>query len=179
MRRGLEAKFARVRLFLCDVDGVLTDGTVLMGNGVETKRFSIRDGLGMRMLQKEGIKVGWISRRSSEATAQRARDLKVDFLYQIEGNKVDSVESILKETGVAWSETCYIGDDVVDLGVLKRVGVAISVADGINEARDIAHYVTQTCGGNGAAREVVELILKAQDRWERVVREYASLTGTR
>lgn len=172
-------KLARVRLFLCDVDGVLTDGTVLMGNGVETKRFSIRDGLGMRMLQKEGIKVGWISRRSSEATAQRARDLKVDFLHQIEGNKVVAVESILKETGLSWSEICYIGDDVVDLGVLERVGLAISVADAICEAKAIADYVTHAPGGFGAAREVIELILKAQNRWEHVVREYSSLSGSR
>jgi 3-deoxy-D-manno-octulosonate 8-phosphate phosphatase (KDO 8-P phosphatase) len=161
------------------VDGVLTDGTVLMGNGVETKRFSIRDGLGMRMLQKEGIKVGWVSRRSSEATAQRARDLKVDFLHQIEGNKVDAVEAILKETGLSWEQTCYIGDDVVDLGVLKRVGVAVSVADAISEVKAVADYVTETPGGLGAAREVIELILKTQKRWERVVREYASLTGER
>ncbi len=173
-RSVLNAKLAVVRLFLCDVDGVLTDGTVMMGNGVETKRFNIQDGLGLRMLQKEGIKVGWISRRSSEATAQRANDLKVDFLRQIDGRKVDAVETILADTGLAWADVCYVGDDVVDLGVLTRAGVAVAVANGIREVKAVADYVTKARGGYGAVREVVELILKAQNRWKCVVQEYTS-----
>lgn len=171
---ALNARLARVRLFLCDVDGVLTDGTVMMGNGVETKRFNIQDGLGLRILQKEGIRVGWISRRHSAATTQRADDLKVDFLRQIDGSKVEAVELILKETGLSWPEVCYVGDDVVDLGVLTRAGVAVAVANGISEVKAVAHHVTRARGGYGAIREVVELILKAQDRWRRIIQEYSS-----
>ena len=174
MERSLKKKLSQVRLFLCDVDGVLTDGTVLMGNGVETKRFNIQDGLGLRLLQREGIKVGWISRRPSSATAQRAADLKIDFLYQGDDNKVTAAEDILRQAGVNWAQTCYVGDDIVDLAVLKRTGVAVVVADGIREAKDLADYVTRACGGHGAVREVVELILKAKNKWKRLVREYAA-----
>ncbi|HKS38641.1 MAG TPA: HAD hydrolase family protein, partial [Verrucomicrobiae bacterium] len=131
--RSLRARFAGVKLFLCDVDGVLTDGTVLMGNGVESKRFNIRDGLGLRILQKQGIRVGWISRRTSTATAQRAQDLKIDFLHQSDGSKVVAVEAILAETGLTWADVCYVGDDIVDLSVMKRAGVAVAVADSIHE----------------------------------------------
>ena len=174
MDRTLKKKLAQVRLFLCDVDGVLTDGTVWMGNGVETKRFNIRDGLGLRLLQREGIRVGWISRRPSSATAQRAADLKIDFLHQGDDNKVSAVEAILKQAGLNWSQTCYVGDDIVDLGALKRAGLAVVVADGIREAKALADYVTGAAGGHGAVREVVELILKAQSKWKRVVEEYTA-----
>ena len=174
MQSLLRKKLARVKLFLCDVDGVLTDGTVLMGNGVETKRFNIQDGLGLRLLQREGIKVGWISRRPSTATEQRARDLKVDFLRQIDGNKVDAVEAILEETRLSWPQVCYVGDDIVDLGVLKRAGVAVAVTNAIREAKDMADYITRAEGGHGAVREVVELILKTQNKWRRLVQEYSS-----
>ena len=172
--RELRRRFARVRLFLCDVDGVLTDGTVLMGNGVESKRFNIRDGLGLRLLQRQGIKVGWISRRPSGATAQRAEDLKIDYLHQSDADKVAAVESILAGTGLEWSNVCYIGDDIVDLGVLSRAGVAVVVGNGIGEAKAAADYVTKLPGGRGAVREVVELVLKAQNKWRRVVEEYTS-----
>ena len=161
-------------MFLCDVDGVLTDGTVFMGNGVETKRFNIRDGLGLRLLQKEGIKVGWISRRPSTATAQRALDLKIDFLHQSDGSKVAAVESILAETGLAWADVCYVGDDIVDLSVMKRVGVAFAVADGIAEVKAVADHVSRAAGGHGAVREVAGLILKAQNKWRRLIQEYSS-----
>jgi len=174
MDRTLKKKLAQVRLFLCDVDGVLTDGTVWMGNGVETKRFNIRDGLGLRLLQREGIRVGWISRRPSSATAQRAADLKVDFLHQGDDNKVSAVVAILKQAGLSWSQTCYVGDDIVDLGALKRAGLAVVVADGIRESKALADYVTSVDGRHGAVREVVELILKAQNKWKRVVEEYAA-----
>src|SRR6476661_6802579 len=109
----LRARLRRVKLFLCDVDGVLTDGAVYMGGGVETKRFNIRDGLGLKFLQLNGIKVGWVSRRPSSATQQRADDLKIDFLVQHNGGKIEGVERILRQTGMKWSDACYVGDDVV------------------------------------------------------------------
>ena len=163
-----------MKLLLTDVDGVLTDGTVIMGGGQEFKRFSIQDGLGLRLFQKTGGKVGWISNRPSDATAQRAVDLKVDFLSQTSGSKIAAAEQIRAQAGVAWEEVCFVGDDVVDLGLLARAGVAVAVADGIEEARAAADYVTQARGGDGAVREVVTLILQAQDRWQPLVEEYAA-----
>jgi 3-deoxy-D-manno-octulosonate 8-phosphate phosphatase (KDO 8-P phosphatase) len=170
----LAAKLARVRLFLCDVDGILTDATVVMGGGTEYKVFNVQDGLGLRLLQRCGIKVGWISARPSPATLQRAEDLKVDFLHQDSGSKVAAVEDILRQAGTGWEEVCYMGDDIVDLGVLKRAGVAVTVANAIPEAKALAGYVTLAAGGRGAVREVVHLILAAQHQWERLVEEYSA-----
>ncbi|HUR45571.1 MAG TPA: HAD hydrolase family protein [Candidatus Saccharimonadales bacterium] len=165
----LQSRLARVRIFLCDVDGVLTDGTVLMGDGREFKNFHIQDGLGLRLLQTQGIKVGWVSNRPSEATKQRARDLKVDYLFQDQGNKVEAVQSILAQANLDWKDASYMGDDVVDLGALKRAGLAVSVSNGIQEAKSLAHYVTQAHGGLGAVRELVDMILKAQGKWEKII----------
>jgi len=168
----LAAALKRIRLLLCDVDGVLTDATVFVGGERELKGFNIRDGLGLVALRRQGLKVGWISSRPSVATARRARELKIDFLRQQKGSKVRAVERLLAQTGYQWDEVCYVGDDVVDLGVLQRAGVAVAVADGAVEAQAAAHYVTRSYGGGGAVREVVELILKAQNKWGRVVAEY-------
>jgi 3-deoxy-D-manno-octulosonate 8-phosphate phosphatase (KDO 8-P phosphatase) len=158
-------------LFLCDVDGVLTDGSVFIGGEEELKQFNIRDGLGLVRLRGEGIKAGWISGRPSATTAQRARELRIDFLRQEKGSKVCVVERLLAQTGFRWEEVCYMGDDIVDLGVLSRAGVAVAVADGVAEARAAADYITRAGGGHGAVREVVELILKAQNKWRRIVKE--------
>jgi 3-deoxy-D-manno-octulosonate 8-phosphate phosphatase (KDO 8-P phosphatase) len=170
----LNKKLKATKLFLCDVDGVLTDGAVYMGNGFETKRFNIRDGLGLKFLQLQGIKVGWVSRRPSSATQQRAEDLKIDFLVQHNGGKIEGVESILRQTGMNWEDVCYVGDDVVDIAVLNRVGLAVVVADGTADTRKCADYVTKAPGGNGAIREIVEMILKAQNKWKRIIAEYAN-----
>jgi 3-deoxy-D-manno-octulosonate 8-phosphate phosphatase (KDO 8-P phosphatase) len=168
----LRKKLRGVKLFLCDVDGVLTDGSVWMGGGVETKRFNIRDGLGLKFLQRHGVKVGWVSRRPSSATRQRAQDLKIDFLSESDSGKVAAVESILRQIKLNWEQVCYVGDDVVDVEVLKRAGFGVAVADGVDEAKAAADYVTAARGGRGAVREAVELILKAQGRWDEVVAEY-------
>lgn len=170
----LVSALKRVRLVLCDVDGVLTDGTVTMGGGEEFKRFHIQDGLGLRLLQHTGIRVGWISARPSAATAQRAADLKVDFLHQSEESKVTAVEAILGKAGVTWAEVCYVGDDVVDLGALRRAGVAVAVANAIAEAKALAHHVTLAPGGNGAVREVADMILRAQGRWAGIIGKFSS-----
>lgn len=167
----LYAKLAKVKLFLCDVDGILTDSSIFIGSEQEVKRFHIRDGLGLVMLREEGIKIGWVSKRPSPATKLRAEELKIDFLEQNKGNKVVAVEALLARTGFTWEEVCYMGDDIVDLGVLRRAGVAATVADAICEAKAVSHYVTQANGGCGGVREVVELILKAQNRWQKLVAE--------
>jgi 3-deoxy-D-manno-octulosonate 8-phosphate phosphatase (KDO 8-P phosphatase) len=161
-------------LLLCDVDGVLTDATVFIGGEGEVKQFSIRDGLGLVALRRQGLKVGWISSRPSDATARRAKELKIDFLRQEKGSKVRVVESLLAQTGFRWDEVCYVGDDIVDLGVLKRAGVAVAVANGVAEVQAAADYVTSAKGGHGAVREVVELILQAQNKWARIVAEHAA-----
>jgi 3-deoxy-D-manno-octulosonate 8-phosphate phosphatase (KDO 8-P phosphatase) len=167
----LNAALKRIRLFLCDVDGVLTDGSVFIGGEAEIKQFNIQDGLGLVKLRREGFKVGWVSSRPSTATARRARELKIDFLRQEKGSKVRVVERLLARTGFRWEEVCYMGDDIVDLGVLERAGVAVAVANGVAEARAAADYITRAGGGHGAVREVAELILKAQNKWRRIVTE--------
>ena len=170
----LRARLARVKLLLCDVDGVLTDGRVFMGNGTEFKAFSIQDGLGLRLLQKAGVKIGWISARPSAATTQRAEDLQVDFLIQDKGSKVVGAEKLRAELGLAWEEICFVGDDLVDLSLLRRVGVPVVVANGIDEAKALAAWVTRASGGHGAVREVATAILKAQGRWDALVEEFSA-----
>jgi 3-deoxy-D-manno-octulosonate 8-phosphate phosphatase (KDO 8-P phosphatase) len=169
---ALRERLRNVKLFLCDVDGVLTNGTVLMGGGQEFKSFHIQDGLGLRLLQRHGIKVGWVSNRPSPATQQRAEDLKVDYLFQDKGSKVQAVEAILVKAGLSWKDISYMGDDVVDLGALQRAGLAVAVSNAIEEAKAAAHYVTQAHGGCGAVREMVDLILKAQGHWEKIITEF-------
>ena len=159
-----------MRLFLCDVDGILTDGGIYVSSeGVETKRFYIPDGLGLKMLQKCGIPVGWISNRPSGATQKRAEELAVDYLYQTKESKVAAAEEILKKAGLGWEQTCYLGDDIVDLGLLSRAGLAVTVPQALLEAKKTAHHVTRARAGHGAVREVVEMILKAQKKWPAVV----------
>ena len=170
----LNARLVKIKLFLCDVDGILTDSSIFIGLAEEIKRFHIRDGLGLVMLREQGIKVGWVSRRPSTATTRRAQELKIDFLEQNKSGKVAVVEGLLAKTGLGWDEVSYMGDDVVDLGVMQRVGLAATVADAVDEAKAAAHYVTKANGGRGGVREVVELILKAQDRWKNVLAEYTA-----
>lgn len=170
----LNARLIKIKLFLCDVDGILTDSSIFIGLAEEIKRFHIRDGLGLVMLREQGIKVGWVSRRPSTATTRRAEELKIDFLEQNKSGKVAVVESLLAKTGLGWDEVSYMGDDVVDLGVMRRVGLAATVADAVDEAKAAAHYVTKADGGRGGVREVVELVLKAQGRWKSVLAEYTA-----
>ena len=170
--KSLATRLARVKLFLCDVDGVLTDCAVFMNGQGETKRFDVQDGLGLRLLQRCGLRVGWISGRPSFATQQRAEDLKVDFLRQGKESKVKVVEAILAETGLTWAEVCFVGDDLLDLGAMKRAGVAVAVPNGVEEALALADYVTKAPGGHGAVREVVTMILNAQKKWDGLVKEF-------
>jgi 3-deoxy-D-manno-octulosonate 8-phosphate phosphatase (KDO 8-P phosphatase) len=173
-RSSLDTRLARVKILLCDVDGVLTDASVFIGGGQEIKRFNILDGLGLVLLRRAGIKTGWISSRPSPATKLRAEELNIDFLAQPKNGKVAAVERILARTGFTWAQVCYMGDDVVDLGVLKRAGLAVAVVNGVTEAKAAAHYVTKVAGGHGAVREVAEMILKAQKRWAALLADYAA-----
>ena len=182
--KNLQSRLRRIKLFLCDVDGVLTDGSVFIGGerppsrgsgaASEFKRFNIRDGLGMILAQRAGLKVGWVSARPSVVTEMRAKELKVDFLVQQGDNisKTGAIERLLAKERLNWKETCFVGDDVVDLGPLARAGFGVAVADARPEAKAAAHYVTSAVGGRGAVREVVEMILQAQGKWESVIAVY-------
>jgi 3-deoxy-D-manno-octulosonate 8-phosphate phosphatase (KDO 8-P phosphatase) len=170
--RALIAKLKKVRLFICDVDGVLTNGTVLMGDSKEYKSFNIQDGLGLLLLMRSGIKVGWVSNRPSPVTQQRAEELGITYLIQGKESKVEAIEALLTREGFNWADICYVGDDIVDLGVLKRAGVAVAVANAIAEAKELADYVTQARGGDGAVREIVRLLLSAQRKWQDIVKHF-------
>jgi len=170
----LLAKLRRIRLFLCDVDGVLTDASVFIGGAAEMKQFNIHDGLGLRLLQRSGVKVGWISNRPSLTTELRAVELKVDFLHQGAGSKVAPAEQWLRQLKLDWKDVAFAGDDVVDLALMRRAGVAFAVANGIAETKAAADYTTRASGGQGAVRECVELILKAQGKWDTIIAEYSA-----
>ena len=173
-RSTLDVRLRHVRLLLTDVDGVMTDGSVFITSDGEFKQFNIQDGLGLVLLRRCGLKVGWISARPSLITTHRAEELKIDYLSQDKGSKVAAAENILTSAGLNWEQVCFVGDDIVDLCLLKRAGVAVAVANAIDEAKARAHYVTTARGGHGAVREVATMILKAQGHWERLVRDYAA-----
>jgi 3-deoxy-D-manno-octulosonate 8-phosphate phosphatase (KDO 8-P phosphatase) len=156
------------------VDGVLTDGSVFIGGEREFKRFNIRDGLGLVLARRAGLKVGWVSARPSAATKMRAKELKIDFLVQ-QGDKLSktgAVEELLAREKISWDEVCFVGDDVVDLGPLARAGFGVAVADARPEAKSAAAFTTRAAGGRGAVREVIEMILQAQGKWEPVIAVY-------
>ncbi|MGI6656809.1 MAG: KdsC family phosphatase [Desulfobulbus sp.] len=162
-----------VRLLLLDVDGVLTDGGIIYGNdGLECKRFNTRDGLGIAMLQENGIEVGIITARASEAVERRARELRLAHLVQGERDKLASYEALLRQTGLRPPQTAYMGDDLIDLPLLNRAGLAASPADAVPEVRRRVHYVAQCRGGEGAVREVCDLILEAQGLLARACGRY-------
>lgn len=173
---AIRQRAKRIKLFLCDVDGVLTDGSIFIGGEREFKRFNIRDGLGLVLARRAGLKVGWVSARPSLATKLRADELKIDFLVQQcdATGKAAAIEQLLAQQGLTWAETCFVGDDIIDLGPLTRAGFAVAVGDGVAEAKAAAHYVTKSAGGRGAVREVIEMILQAQGKWNSFVENYTA-----
>lgn len=171
-RLTLQARLKRIKLLLTDVDGVMTDGSVFITHEGEFKQFGIQDGLGLMMLRRCGLKVGWISARPSVVTTRRAEELKLDFLSQKKESKVVAAEKILAEAGMTWEEMCFVGDDVVDLCLFKRAGLAVAVANAIDEVKARAHYVTGARGGHGGVREISTMIMKAQGLWDRLLADY-------
>jgi 3-deoxy-D-manno-octulosonate 8-phosphate phosphatase (KDO 8-P phosphatase) len=169
----VRAKASRIRLLLFDVDGVLTDGGVLMhGDGSESKGFHIRDGAAMVWAQRVGLTVGLISARSSSATAHRAAQLAIRIVVQGVSSKLSAYEQIVRNAGLDDSAVAYMGDDLLDLPILARVGLSAAPADAAPEVRERVDWVSAAGGGRGAVRELVELVLRAQQRWDEVVREY-------
>lgn len=153
----------QIRLLLLDVDGVLTDGSITyISGGGEAKSFNTQDGLGIKLLQESGVAVGIITARTSEAVERRARDLQFAHVVQGKQDKLSAYETILKETGLRPPQTAYMGDDLMDLSLLNRVGFAAAPANAVIEIRQRVHYTTERSGGRGAVREVCDLILEAQ-----------------
>ncbi|MDD2464260.1 MAG: HAD hydrolase family protein [Desulfobulbus sp.] len=159
----------QVQLLLLDVDGVLTDGSLIYSSeGVEAKCFNTQDGLGLRLLQDSGVAVGIITARTSPMVERRAQELRIAHLFQGHSDKLTAYESILKETGLRPPQTAYMGDDLMDLPILNRVGLAAAPANAVAEVRQRVHYTTERSGGFGAVREVCDLILEAQGNLERM-----------
>jgi 3-deoxy-D-manno-octulosonate 8-phosphate phosphatase (KDO 8-P phosphatase) len=168
---SLRRKAANIRLLLLDVDGVLTDGRIIIDDrGVETKHFHVRDGQGISLLKRSGIEVGFITGRSSRVVRLRATDLRVTLLFQGVQDKLRVYERIKKKRRLTDAQIAYVGDDIIDLPVLRRVGLAVMVGDGSAELKPLADYVTVARGGMGAVREVAELILKAHNKWSPISR---------
>jgi 3-deoxy-D-manno-octulosonate 8-phosphate phosphatase (KDO 8-P phosphatase) len=174
------ARARKIKLFLMDVDGTLTDGGVCLisstsasGSGTaavsEMKVFNAQDGQGLSLAHTMGIKTGFITGRASPAVAKRAEELKVTFVYLGQAKKTEAFEECMQKTGVTEEEVAYMGDDLPDIPLARRAGLAVCVADGVPELQAVCHFTTRRRGGRGTAREVVELILKAQGRWEEAV----------
>jgi 3-deoxy-D-manno-octulosonate 8-phosphate phosphatase (KDO 8-P phosphatase) len=167
----------RIRLLALDVDGVLTDNGVYIGSvggeRVELKRFDIQDGLGLALLAGTGIRVAVISGRQSEATALRARELRIDDVLQDSGaRKVPALAGLVSKHGLAWDDVAFVGDDLADLPVMRRVGLPIAVANAVEEVKAVAAYVTEADGGRGAVREAVAALLRARDEYDAALERY-------
>jgi 3-deoxy-D-manno-octulosonate 8-phosphate phosphatase (KDO 8-P phosphatase) len=159
-----------IRVLLLDVDGVLTDGAItLASDGTESKQFSIRDGAALVWAQREGLTVGLLSGRPSEVTTRRADELGIRLVVQSHARKSDGYKQLLDANGFEDAEVAYMGDDLLDLPVLSRVGLATAPADAADEVRARVHWLSSRPGGRGAVRELVEFILEAQGRWQGIV----------
>lgn len=170
---SLEQRCRPIRLILSDVDGVLTDGGIVFNNqGIEVKRFHVRDGMGIRLWQKAGCRFGIITHRSSNIVKMRMAELGIEIVRQGVENKLKALQDLLSELRLTPSQACYIGDDLPDLPTVRAVGLGVAVADACAELREAAHHVTTLSGGAGAVRETIELILKAQGRWEDIIQPY-------
>jgi 3-deoxy-D-manno-octulosonate 8-phosphate phosphatase (KDO 8-P phosphatase) len=186
----------KIKVILFDVDGVLTDGTIWLfpspgghqgaldkntdgggygvqhANIIEAKGFNAHDGTGITLARIAGLKTGMVTKRISETVALRARDLKVDFVYQGQADKSATLDKICAEADVTPEEIAFVGDDIIDLPVMRRVGLAIAVSNAREAVKDESHFVTDHRGGEGAARDAIEYILRAQDRLETIINTY-------
>jgi len=171
------AAAARVRLVVLDVDGVLTDNGVLIGSvggeRVEFKRFDVQDGLGLAVLRLAGLEVAVVSGRVSDATRFRMRELGIDEVVQDDGaRKLPAVRRLLAARDLDWTAVCYVGDDLADVPVMRRVGVPIAVQNAVPEVKELARFVTERKGGDGAVREAIEMLLRARGEWDAAVQRY-------
>jgi 3-deoxy-D-manno-octulosonate 8-phosphate phosphatase (KDO 8-P phosphatase) len=163
----------KTRMLIMDVDGVLTDGRIIQDSyGHELKMFDVKDGHGIVMAHRAQLRTALISGRASETITRRAEELGIELVFQKIWNKLEVYEKILVDTELTHDEVAYIGDDVIDIPLLRRVGLAVAVADAVNEVKAAAHLITQRSGGQGAVREVIEFILRAQGHWDTLIERY-------
>lgn len=175
MEERLREAAGRIKLLIVDVDGVLTDGRIVLDNhGNEHKFFHVRDGHGIKLLQRAGIAVGIVTGRKSEVVNRRAAELGIKHVHQGSKNKMEAYESILKDTGLRDEQVAYVGDDIVDIPVMRRAGFSAAVSDAEDYVKEAAMFVTERPGGRGAVREITDLILRAGGRWDEVTRRYYS-----
>jgi 3-deoxy-D-manno-octulosonate 8-phosphate phosphatase (KDO 8-P phosphatase) len=172
-----ESRAKNIKILIFDVDGVLTDGQIFVipnpqGHGVEAKGFTAHDGLGISLGRLGGLRIGIITKRNSQTVAIRAKDLKLEFVYQGQAHKMDAINDILAKTGATIDQLCYVGDDVIDLPVMRQCGLSIATANARKEAKAAAHYVTPNPGGFGAGRDAIDFILSAQGTLEKVIEQY-------
>lgn len=166
-------KAKRVKVLVVDIDGVMTDGRIIYsGYGDELRFFDVQDGFGITLLNKAGIKTVIVTAGKSKIVKHRARDLKVSKAYHGFMDKADAFNKLIKEFKVTPAEVCFIGDDLIDIPILKRAGFAVAVSNAIDEVKECAHHITQKPGGRGAVREICDLILKAQDKWALATSKY-------
>lgn len=171
----MNERLRKVKLLILDVDGVMTDGRIVFdANGVETKFFNVKDGHGIKMLQRAGVEVAIISGRESQVVTNRAAELGIDRVFQRCLDKLTPYRSLLAATGLTDEEVAFVGDDVIDLPVLRRVGFAAAPADAVPEALAAVHFVARNRGGWGAVREVCDLILRGKGQWDEVMARYYS-----
>ena len=167
------ARASKIKLLILDCDGVLTDGRIIMlPDSEETKAFDVKDGHGIVMAQRAGLRVAIISGRKSSVVRARAKELGVTHLFEMAWVKTEPYEKILAEEGLTDEQVCYVGDDVVDIPLLRRAGLGVAVSDAVEETKRHSHLVTTRRGGRGAVREVIEFILRAQDKWDDVMTRY-------
>jgi 3-deoxy-D-manno-octulosonate 8-phosphate phosphatase (KDO 8-P phosphatase) len=171
------ARARRIKVLIFDVDGVLTDGTLTVipqenGHAIETKPFHAHDGLGISLARLGGIRTGIITKRQSQTVAIRARDLKLEFVYQGQAHKLAAMHEICTQAGITPDELCYVGDDIVDLPILRVCGLAIATANAREQVKTACHWTTPHPGGQGAGRDAVDFILTAQGSLDRVIEQY-------
>lgn len=173
IKKNIKEKLKGIKILILDVDGVMTDGRIIMDSeGREIKNFNVRDGHGIKILQRFGIKVAILTGRKSKVVEYRAKDLQIDDVYQKVFNKKEIFQKILKKHKLSADAAAFMGDDIVDIPVLKSVGFSASVADAVDVVKKSVDYITNNKGGYGAVREVCELILKAQGKWPEIAAKY-------
>jgi 3-deoxy-D-manno-octulosonate 8-phosphate phosphatase (KDO 8-P phosphatase) len=170
----LKKRAAQIKLLLMDVDGTMTDGSVTLlsqtdGTALEMKTFDAHDGQGLTLAQTAGLRTGCITGRESAALLRRAHEMKMEFIYMKQPVKIPAYEEILHKAGVSDSAVAYIGDDLPDIPLMRRAGLAIAVGDALPEVKEVAHYITRALAGRGAIREAVELVLKSKGVWEAMI----------
>jgi len=163
----------KINWLILDVDGVLTDGSIFFdNNGVEAKAFNVQDGHGIKLWQRAGNFVAVITGRKSDVVSHRCSELGIEFVYQNAKNKIDFLNQILKEQNIDAKQICYVGDELVDIPIFKKVGLAAAVANAVPEALDYADVVTEKAGGKGAVRQIIDFLLKKKGQWENVTNRY-------